>query len=681
MFFCPVAAPIQRPEAALPLDPYTLGLLLGDGCLDYTPSFTSIDGLEQSLVLPEGVHLKLEKKQGTDAIQAILTTGTRGKGEWNHNPLTAILRDLRLHGTRSHTKFIPSAYMTASPAQRLALLQGLLDTDGHNSGPSAVLSTVSETMADQAKELVESLGGVCAKHDYATSYTYKGEKKAGKRVFSLRMTFPSGVVPFRLRRKVDAFVSHPRQRAPRRAVVSIRPTGVVEECSCIEVSAPDHLYVTKHHVLTHNSKSLISSILYPAWDWIQNPWRKFIFVTYDKDLSYDFARRSMALMQSDWFRERWSDWEILGGDRASAGLFKNSAGGVRFSTMMGGAATGRHAHTLIVDDPIKPADLNVGGSSAKNVLDEAWTRWSETFCRRVADAEKFAKVCIMQRLHEEDLAGRMIKDPKTVHLCLPMRFEPKRAYKSKWGSDWRTEEGELLAPKRFPADYVDDIEHGPTGMTPRAFAAQMQQRPAPEAGALFMREWFAKRWEAHPTGVRWCMSVDASLKDNNDSDYGVIQVWAWRGAEFFLMDQHRARMAFSATVAAVKAMKTKWPLVGQILIEDKANGTAVVDTLKRSIPGVMAVTPEGGKFSRAQAVEPYFRAGNVSFPPDHLASWMPGLIEEFATFPVGSFDDSVDSASQALLFMSGRSRVTRFKAAMNNARSNLTANPRLRYRG
>ncbi len=432
------------------------------------------------------------------------------------------------------------------------------------------------------------------------------------------------------------------------------------------------------------SKSKIGSVLFPAWVWsreIKLPKfgfeTKFLFTSYDEKLSLDFAKASRSLMLTDWYKERWPHVEIEGGERAPAGMFENTAGGIRVSTMFGGAATGRHAHILLADDPHKPADLNSGGEQAMAVLDDAWKTWTGTFCRRVADAATFARVVVMQRLHEADLAGRMLKDSKVVHLCLPMRFEPHRAYQSQWGSDWRTEEGELLCPIRFPESYVNDVQSGPTGLTARDWAAQMQQRPAPEAGALFLREWFAQRWEVHPRGVRWLMSVDSSLKDNRDSDYCVIQVWAWSGAQYYLMDEVRARMAFSGQVAAVRSMRQKWPHVGQILVEDKANGTAIIDTLRRSVPGVIAVNPEGGKFARANAIEPILRAGNVWFPN---AYWMGEFVEEFATFPVGSHDDRVDALSQALLWMSGRSRTQKFKKAMANAGNMLTRHAQLGYR-
>lgn len=426
------------------------------------------------------------------------------------------------------------------------------------------------------------------------------------------------------------------------------------------------------------SKSRCLSILFPAWVWTKAPTKRFMFVAYDKDLSLDFARTSLKLIQSEWYQARWP-MVIEGGERAPAGHFKNSLGGSRFSTMMGGPATGTHCHILIIDDPIKPKDLEGGGASAKAKLDEAWQTITSTFFRRVANAKTFAKICIMQRLHMEDPAGRMIRAAGAVHLSLPMRFESNTAYRSQWGSDWRTTEGELLCPERFPEEYVWAQQHGADGLSSRDFAAQYQQRPVPEQGALFERAWFDRRWDAVPVGMRIIMSVDSSLKAKADSDYCVIQVWGAKGGDFWLLDQHRARMTFSQTIDAIRRMKAAWVGIGQILIEDKANGTAIVDRLKGAMSGVIAVNPEGGKEARANAVEPFLRAGNCSFPH---RPWVAAFVDECVSFPVGAYDDSVDCMSQALIWLSGKSRRSTLKQAMANLRTgkiNLTGQPRIRY--
>ena len=243
-------------------------------------------------------------------------------------------------------------------------------------------------------------------------------------------------------------------------------------CSHCEAVSKGEIKSLVANVPPGTSKSRIMSILYPAWDWIDTPWRRFMFVAYDKDLSLEFARVSLKLMQSDWYKDRWPHIQVEGGDRAPVGHFKNTLGGSRFSTMMGGPATGNHCHILVIDDPVKPKDLEGGGPSAKSKLDEAWSTITGTFFRRVANAKTFAKICIMQRLHQEDPAGRMIKAKGTVHLSLPMRFEPHTAYRSKWGSDWRTEEDEILCPLRFPEEYVWEQQHGADGLSARDFAPQ-----------------------------------------------------------------------------------------------------------------------------------------------------------------------------------------------------------------
>ena len=413
------------------------------------------------------------------------------------------------------------------------------------------------------------------------------------------------------------------------------------------------------------SKSTVTSVLFPAYAWIRFIWLKFMCLTYDEKLSLSFAKRSMQLMQGDWFKERWPGVKILGGERAPVGLFENSEGGLRFSTMMGGAATGRHAHILLVDDPHKPDDLTGGGESTMAALDLAWERWTGTFCRRVADAATFVKLCIMQRLHESDLSGRMLAGENVVHLCLPMEFEPQRAHRSRWGNDPRTQEGELLCPVRFPAEYIYGVKNGPTGLTARGYAGQMQQRPAPEAGAMLMREWFTQRWDQIPPG-RTIISIDASLKDHKDADFCVLQVWLHASPNFYLLDQVRRRMSFSETVTEAISLRARWSNVQYVIIEDKANGTAIIDTLKQRMTGVLPVNPEGGKYSRVNAIEPLLRSGNVFFPK---RSWMDAFIEECVTFPVGAYDDQVDNMAQALNWLSGRTRNSKMKIAMENFRT------------
>jgi predicted phage terminase large subunit-like protein len=126
----------------------------------------------------------------------------------------------------------------------------------------------------------------------------------------------------------------------------------------------------------------------------------------------------------------------------------------------------------------------------------------------------------------------------------------------------------------------------------------------------------------------------------------VGQVWGRRAADKFLLDQVRGHFSFSATVAAVRTLSAKWPQAHRKLVEDKANGTAVMDTLKHEISGIIAVEPEGGKEARAHAVSAEVEAHNVYLP--QTAPWVHDFIEECAAFPTGAHDDQVDAMTQAL---------------------------------
>ncbi|HVY97693.1 MAG TPA: PhoH family protein [Solirubrobacterales bacterium] len=256
-----VSAPVELPCREVPLDPYALGLLLGDGCLTAktTPSFSTADP-ELATALEERLPgIELRRKDGVDYDLRHID-GHRG-GVIVANPVTAALRELDLAGTRSNTKFVPEIYLQNDSAVRLAVLQGLLDSDG---GPVTQqgrtcriqYTTCSERLSEGVKFLVRSLGGVC--------YT-RVRPAAGRRpglaqgrpvhhrsdAFVMDIRLPAGLQPFRLERKRAAYERHGGGR-PMRFVDAIEPAGEAETV-CIQVAASDSLYVTSDFLLTHNT--------------------------------------------------------------------------------------------------------------------------------------------------------------------------------------------------------------------------------------------------------------------------------------------------------------------------------------------------------------------------------------------------------------------------------------------
>lgn len=396
------------------------------------------------------------------------------------------------------------------------------------------------------------------------------------------------------------------------------------------------------------SKSKLTSVLWPAWVWTFEPSHKWMTATFDAALARRDALSMRALIKSDWYQRRWATRINDSPDvQETMGIYHTTAGGFRYSTTVGGGATGWHCHTQIVDDPTKPADIAGEPEAARLALERDWDWWRSTMASRKADPSKFRRVVIMQRLHEDDLASRCIDEGYTV-LMLPMRFEAARKCVTKWGGDQRTVEGELLCPARFDEKTVADTERD---MGSQTAAAQLQQRPAPAKGLIFERKWLAKEWHELPVHPRWIQSWDCAFKDLSTSDYVVGQTWCQKGAEFYLVHQVRARMSFSETCQAIRDMTKLYPMTTAKLIEDKANGTAVIDTLTKEIPGLVAVEPDGGKIARAHAASPCFEAGNVWVPPLDKAPWVAAWREEMATFPMGRFDDSVDATTQAVNWM------------------------------
>ena len=258
-----LSAPVQFPERAVPLDPYALGLLLGDGCLTTktTPNFSSADtelvaALETAL---EPLDIALTYKAGVDYVLNH-RSGGRG-GVITANPVTQVLRDLELAGTYSHTKFVPELYLYNSASVRHGILQGLLDSDGGpvtQQGRSCRVqyATTSKKLRDDVLYLVRSLGGVAHSRTRAAEGRKPGfangrEVPYRNDAYVLDIRLPEGLAPFRLQRKAESYARHGGGR-PMRFIKSITPAGTAKT-RCIRVAAPDALYVTDDFILTHNT--------------------------------------------------------------------------------------------------------------------------------------------------------------------------------------------------------------------------------------------------------------------------------------------------------------------------------------------------------------------------------------------------------------------------------------------
>lgn len=417
-------------------------------------------------------------------------------------------------------------------------------------------------------------------------------------------------------------------------------------------------------------KSIITSVLFPVWSWLQDASIRFAVIGYDGELTGTRdGGKAIMLIQSDWFQARWGGEVEIGQEPAKSNIITKKAG-FRYATSIGGAYTGRHVHYEIGDDLL----------NAKN-LTKAKIEDLRTFRTRVAPSRTLpwkpgrpgARIYINQRLHEDDAVGQALREEDAnpgswVFLTLPMHFEVENACTTKWGKDWRTEEGELLWPQRFNASIMADRK---SAMPAQDFAAQYQQRPVPAGGLIFNADTFQYYKVAPSKFDDVIISVDAAFKDTKSADFVCIGVIGRVGSAYYVLDCDWRRMSFTATLDAIRMMVKTWPRARTKLIEDKANGPAIIDTLKKEISGIIAVNPEGGKEARANAVEPFFAAGNVWFPDPVVFKWVwiNRLKLELLNFPLGKNDDGVDMLSQALLHY--RKRTSKWIEAMSKIRNDM----------
>lgn len=405
------------------------------------------------------------------------------------------------------------------------------------------------------------------------------------------------------------------------------------------------------------AKSRIVSVMAPAWMWIKDPtWRAIFFSGGATVASRDSMFRR-DLIKSEWYRDTFKPtWEIRV-DQDAKLQFNNTAGGSLIALTAGQRITGNRADSLFVDDPNDAVE--VLSEDVRTSINEVW--WDQGAFNRVNDSIISTRIGIMQRLHEDDWAGHVMKmlegqEPVWHHLNLPQEYEGeekclcgRKVCRLPLGKlDPRTEMGELLFPAKFPPAVLAQEkarlkEHG--------YSQQHQQRPFPKGGGLLKRVWF-NHYEEDPKKMKFdevFQSWDLAFKKTRTSDYVCGQVWGIKGVRRYLLDQVWGRYDFNETVKKIREVSKNWPRATAKYIEDKANGPAVITSLKNEIEGIIPVTPEGGKEARASAVGPLIEAGNVFLPKVSLRPWVEGLLLECESFPNGAHDDRVDAMTQALI--------------------------------
>ena len=306
---------------------------------------------------------------------------------------------------------------------------------------------------------------------------------------------------------------------------------------------------------------------------------------------------------------------------------------------VGAGLTGRPLDIGIIDDPVK----NEKEALSPTVKEGHWNWYQSVFTTRLS--ENSGQIIMATSWAEDDLPGRVMSHFKGDPRLTVLRF-PAINMRGEVGYNPQLPEGPLVPELHSLAK----LQETKGLLSDYWWAALYQQNPRPLGGNVFkedgVRYYLPKDLPAKFDKV--LASWDCTFKDTDGTDYVVGQVWGKAGANSYLLAQVRQRMSFTKTVREVVTLREAWPRIREILIEDKANGPAVIDTLKASVPGIIPIEPDGSKLARAHAVTSYWEAGNVWLPHPDIAPWVKDLVAELTTFPASANDDQVDALTQAL---------------------------------
>ncbi len=381
-----------------------------------------------------------------------------------------------------------------------------------------------------------------------------------------------------------------------------------------------------------HGKSMAITEALPSWYLSKNPLHRVIEISYNRQFAAHFGRRNREKLLH--FGAALGTGLAKSPRSSSEFELDNQIGGM-LSTGVFAGITGRACNLMVIDDPIK----NRREADSERYRDRIFEEWQNTFKTRLAPGAKV--VLIQTRWHEDDLAGRILNSEKWVqHINLPCEAEENDPLERPVGAPLAPELGKDAA---WLAAYKQSFE---SKEGTRTWNALFQGRPSAAQGEILKRSWWQfYQYNAPPNITQAVISVDAAFKNTPSSDYVSVQTWGRHGVKIYLLAEDTRRMSFTETLNAIRTASRACPTAA-ILIEDKANGSAIIDILAKEFVQILPVEPKGGKIARVNAISAAIEAGNVYLPEG--APFTGRFVEECAAFPNGTHDDRVDAMSQAL---------------------------------
>lgn len=410
-------------------------------------------------------------------------------------------------------------------------------------------------------------------------------------------------------------------------------------------------------------KSEIVSRHLPAWLLGHDTTKKIILASYSSHLADTFNRSCQKIMKHENYYEVFPtrvQRKYLKRKKETQNFIETDFGGYLYSVGVGGSTTGRAADVIIIDDPIKDHS-----DASSPTMRRRRMEWFNSVAQ--TRLSKDGHIILMHtRWHEADLAGELLSeselDPDATKwevISLPALGNPQSIYKHPL--DLRDKGDPLWPEMKGGRDKMEQIKRD---VGERTWAALYQQSPMVDGGNIIKSNWIhfyselpfkAVNLRHHNSVISW----DMSFKDTGSSFVVGVCIVQWE-QHFYVMDLFRRKVDIVDTMSAVNVMHKRFPFA-TILIEDKANGPAVMSLLKKSIPGIISVSPDASKDERLHAVAPLFEQGLVHFPMN--AVWTKDAVHELQSFPNSANDDIVDAISQGLRHFSAQRGIQHLKAS------------------
>lgn len=384
-------------------------------------------------------------------------------------------------------------------------------------------------------------------------------------------------------------------------------------------------------------KTISVSVAWPAWILGRDPTQRIMAASYSKDLSVRASQDCRLVMDSPWYQRIFPNVKIAD-DQDTKSKFMTTERGFRFSTSVGGMATGEGGNYLIVDDPLS---ANQGFSDKYRMRATTW--FDQVFSNRLNDKKNGVIVVVMQRLHEQDLSGHLLKKGGWEHLKIPFE-QPAKTYVFPWSKRQKTvSEGELLHAARMGPE---EMAKEKIALTEYGWAGQYQQEPAPLGGGIFKHAWFVD-YEHLPQTYQVIQSWDTANKAEEINDPSCCTTWALASNKYYLLDVFVGRMGYPELKAKVITHAAQWN-VDLMLIEDKSSGQSLIQELSKEAHfAIKGIEPHGDKITRASIVSNVVAEGRV-FIPAKKTPWLYSYLGEMMTFPNSAHKDQVDSTTQFL---------------------------------